>query len=91
MDATTIVARGQQHVETMADGEIVLMHIENGRFFALSGTGRRVWELMAEPIAIGSLVDRLTDEFDVDKADCLDAVIKLCAELEAGALIDVSC
>ena len=90
MDADTIVAKGQHHVETLADGEVVLMHIENGRFFTLSGTGRRVWELIDGPIAIGAIVARLADEYAVDHDACLRDVVALCERLDAGQLIDGS-
>ena len=90
VNADTIVAKGQHHVETLADGEVVLMHIENGRFFTLSGTGRRVWELIGEPIAVGALVDRLTGEFSVDRETCLRDVLALCERLDEGQLLDVS-
>ena len=90
VNADTIITRGQQHVETVADGEVVLMHIETGRFFTLSGTGRRAWELMAEPVTVDALVAQLVAEYDVDDATCRPEIVELCRQLEAGALIDVS-
>jgi len=90
VNADTIITRGQKHVETVADGEVVLMHIDTGRFFTLSGTGRRAWELMAEPTSVDAIVARLTDEYDVDDATCRAEIFALCRQLEAGALIDVS-
>jgi len=90
VDTDTIVTKGQQHVETVADGEVVLMHIESGRFFSLSGTGRAIWDQMAEPTPVGTIVDNLVAEYDVDPETCRNEVVELCRQLEAGALIDVS-
>jgi hypothetical protein len=90
VNAASIITKGQQHIETVADGEVVLMHVESGRFFTLSGTGRRVWELMAEPVAIGTLIEQLSREFAVDRDTCLGDVVELCQRLEAGGLIDVA-
>ena len=90
MDAETIIAKGKQHIQTVANGETVLMHTESGRFFSLSGTGRRVWDGMGAPIAVGALVDRLSQEFAVQREICLRDVLALCHQLEAGGLIDVS-
>ncbi len=90
MNAETIVSQGQQHVETAADGEVVLMHVESGRFFTLTGTGQRVWELIAEPISIDALAERLAGEYDVEPETCRNDVLEICRQLEASALIDVS-
>jgi hypothetical protein len=90
VNADTIISKGQQHVETLADGEVVLMHVESGRFFTLSGTGRRFWELLDKPMAIDALADRLTEEFEVGKAECVNDLLALCERLEARNLIDVA-
>jgi hypothetical protein len=90
VDADTVIARGTQHVETIADGEVVLMHVGSGRFFTLSGTGRRVWELVAEPMTIGALADRLTTEFAVDRQICIRDLVVLCEQFQKGQLIDAS-
>lgn len=90
MDASTIIAKGTDHVETLADGEIVFMHVEDGRFFSLSGTGRRVWELLETPMAIDALADQLIGEYEVSKEDCVRDLLVLCEQLEAGRVIRVS-
>ncbi len=90
MDADSVIAKGTQYVETVSDGEIVLMQVESGRFFTLSGTGRRIWELIGEPIKIGAISDQLAREFPVEREACLRDVLAFCGQLEAGGLIDVS-
>lgn len=66
------------------------MHIETGRFFTLSGAGQRIWELMAEPITIGTLTAQLTREFDIDAQTCFTDVVEYCERLQSGELIDVA-
>ncbi|MCW3837669.1 PqqD family protein [Sphingomonas canadensis] len=90
MNADTIVAQGKNQVEAAADGELVLMHVESGRFFTLTGPGIRVWQLMSQPLALGALADRLTGEFAVERDQCLADVAALCEQLSAAELIDVS-
>ncbi len=90
MNADTVIAKGQQYVEAVADGDIVLMHVESGRFFTLSGTGRRMWELMEQPTTIEALAERLIEEYAVDKDACIRDLLAVCEQLDAGKLIDVS-
>lgn len=90
VDAQTVIAKGKDHVEALADGEVVLMHVEDGRFYSLAGTGRRVWEMLEAPTAIGVLADRLVEEFEVSKEDCVRDLIALCEQLEAGRVIRVA-
>lgn len=90
MNADTIVARGQDHVEATADGELVLMHVETGRFFALSGSGLRIWQMLEAPTSLGTLVDQLTREYEVAPDQCLKDVTALCEQMAEGGLIDVA-
>lgn len=66
----TVVSRGREHVETKMAGETVMMSISRGKYFALDGTGQRIWECMADPLSIGEIVDRLVEEYDVDRGQC---------------------
>ncbi|MQP68589.1 lasso peptide biosynthesis PqqD family chaperone [Niveispirillum sp. SYP-B3756] len=47
------------------DGELLMMSVEQGRYFNLNSVGSRIWELLAAPVAVDGLVDALTAEYDV--------------------------
>ena len=90
MDAKTIVAKGDRHVETLAGSEIILMQVQDGKFFSLTGTARRVWEILDEPLSIEALAGRLTPEFAIEPRECVRDLLALCRDLKAQKLIDVS-
>ena len=90
MNENSIIVRGDRHLETELGPEVVLMHLEEGRFFTLSGTARRFWELIEQPVSIGSVTDRLLLEFAVDRQTCLAEVIALCRDLQSRTLIHVA-
>lgn len=89
LQTARVVAQGRDLVAAQAGDDMVLMHVIDGRFYSLTGTGRRIWELLEAPRAIDSLVDHLTDEFDVARDRCAAEVIDLCRALIAKGLMDV--
>ena len=52
------------------DDQSVMMDIERGSYFGLNKTGTRIWALLAEPMVIDELCDRLTEEFEVPREQC---------------------
>lgn len=82
----TVVSRGAEHVEAQMAGQTVMMSIPRGKYFAVEGTGQRIWELMAEPVTVGEIVDRLVEEYDVDRDRCAGEVINFLGELLQNGL-----
>ncbi len=84
----TVVARGSEHVETRMAGQTVMMSIPRGKYFAIAGTGQRVWDCLAEPASIGQIVDRLVREYEVERDRCEADVIAFVTELMASGLTE---
>lgn len=53
--------------ETIVDDEIVIMRVDNGEFFALSGTAAAAWQLIDGSRDKASLVAALADQFVADR------------------------
>ena len=52
------------------DDEMVMMSVDNGQYYGLSGIAPRVWELLETPHTFDQLVDRILEEFKVDRTVC---------------------
>lgn len=48
------------------DGELVVLNLENERFFGLDSVGTRIWEVLTSSPSIEAGVGKLLSEFDVD-------------------------
>jgi hypothetical protein len=48
------------------DGDLVMMSIETGNYFGVSGIGPRVWELIGTPRTFAELMDTICVEYEVD-------------------------
>lgn len=77
----SIIKRNPELVSSDVDGEKVMMSIESGEYFGLDPVGSRIWEFIENPIHVNILIEKLLDEFDVEKelceADTLDFLNQL--------------
>jgi hypothetical protein len=66
----------------------VLVHLGSNRIYELNDTGARVWELAAEGSTVESLIDRLEEEFDVDRAKLAEEVAVIVTDLLGEGLFE---
>lgn len=66
INAETILTRDPDLVSAEMDGDLVMMSVANGAYYAISGVGPRIWELLEQPISIAEIVKVITHEFEVD-------------------------
>ena len=83
----SVVCRGSNHLEAGAGDQTVMMNIAQGNYHAVSGTAQRVWELLAVPISIGSIVDLLVVEYDVAPDVCEKDVVSFVSTLMDHGLV----
>lgn len=86
----TSVGQGEELVATEVDGEVVMLSIENGKYYGLDKIGSQVWNLIAEPKQVKDLVDILTDEYDIDREICLLDILELLYRLYDEGLIRIA-
>ena len=75
MKPDTRLQRTHDVVATEMNGETVMMHIDKGTYFALTGSGGQIWAALEEPATLGEVVDFIEREFDVSDVDDLEAMI----------------
>jgi hypothetical protein len=62
--------RNSRTISGRLDDELVMMDIEQGRYFALNPVATRIWELLESPLSIDELCLLLMEEYEVDEALC---------------------
>lgn len=78
------------HVSAEVDGQLVMMSVERGRYYGLDEVGRRVWELLQQPIRLGDLLDTLVEEFEVGRDDCAADIMPFLASLAENDLLTMA-
>jgi hypothetical protein len=64
----TIVSRSPSVLTAEVDGEVVMMSIEQGRYFGLDDIGSDIWKRLDSPCSFAELIDRLARDYDADRA-----------------------
>lgn len=68
IDPAARLVRTPNVIATEVDGELVLMSIEEGRYFGLDAVGSEIWRRLEVPKTIDSLTDELKAHFEGDAA-----------------------
>ncbi|MCE9683127.1 PqqD family peptide modification chaperone [Halomonas alkalisoli] len=67
---TTLLKRNPDMVAANIDGDVVMMGVEQGQYYGITGVGSRVWELLEEPISIDGITDIICREYETDPGTC---------------------
>jgi hypothetical protein len=85
----TRVKQGDDLLAQRLDEDIVMANIESGKYYGLTLTGRRIWELLEQPRFVGDLCSHLLSEFEVERETCEQEVLAFLHELQREGLIQV--
>lgn len=56
--------------ETEVEGNVVLLHIENGQYYNFNKTGSDLWNGLAQPLSMNELVKLIVDKYSITTDDC---------------------
>jgi hypothetical protein len=82
-----VAKQAGRFTETEIDDEIVIMRLDTGEFFAVSGTAAAAWRLIDGSRDRGALLAALTAEFSGDEQQIEQDVDEFLAQLKATGLI----
>lgn len=86
----TVVVQSREPVAVEVDRTIVMMGLEQGKYYGLEGVGGRIWALMESPRTVQELCAALAREYDVEPATCLNDVTGFLAELVQENLVRIT-
>ena len=89
IDLETLVRQMKDLFVTEIDGEKVMMHIENGKYYAMNEVGSRIWDLIENPISVEQLIITLYNEYEVERSTCEKAVFDFLESVYNENLIEV--
>lgn len=82
IELQTTVQRNPDMIFTDFGNEMVMLSMEDSRYYGLNEVGVRIWELMAAPVSLAGIVDAICDEFDVSVQQCRQDVLAFVAHLQ---------
>jgi len=85
----TIVVASSDQVASDLGEEVVILNLKDGIYYGLDAVGASVWGMLQEARQVGSILDALLAEYDVEPTRCEQDLLDLLASLKAAALIEV--
>jgi hypothetical protein len=79
--------RNNKSISGRLHDELVMMNIEQGKYFSLNPVATRIWDLLENPLSLEELVQPLLDEYDVDESQCREDVQNYLEEMKKLGLI----
>jgi len=83
----TILQRNNEILTSDLDGEKVMMSIQYGEYYGLGKTGSFIWDELENPISIQHLVEKITQQYAVEKEKCLADIMPFLNDLLEKELI----
>ena len=87
---SSLIRRNEDMVTGLVDSELMMMSIDNGKYFRLNATGSRIWQLLEQPQTAGQLCQALSAEFKVTPALCQREVLDFLQALAARKVVHFS-
>ena len=69
------------------NGRTLVLNIESGRFYNLTGVSLLIWQLLETPSTVNEVAEGVAKECDVAVSECLDDVAAFMGSLYASKLI----
>ena len=70
VDPTSVVSRNEAIVFTDLDDTIVMMDVDEGKYYELDPIGVRIWTLLETSRTAADICDALAAQFDVEPDTC---------------------
>jgi pyrroloquinoline quinone biosynthesis protein D len=85
--SSALIKDPSRFVATEIDDETVVMSLDSGDFFSLTGTARAIWALLDGTRDRAALLAALSSEYGVEPAAVASEVDAFLAELTAAGLV----
>jgi len=75
-----VVRSGEPIAAEVSDG-LVMLSVEEGKYFSLNATAAAIWRRLESPMRIGELCDQIVEEFDTSREHVRQVVPEFVAKL----------
>ena len=75
------VVRSPEPIAAEVGDGLVMLSVEEGKYFSLNQTAAAIWRRLGSPMRIGELCDQIVEEFDISREHAVEAVPEFVAKL----------
>jgi Coenzyme PQQ synthesis protein D (PqqD) len=84
----TVVSRRREPYSAEIGAEIILMSVENGKYYGMGETGSDIWRRIEQPVRVDRLCSALSAEYAGDPATIAHDVIEFLDHCAADDLLE---
>jgi hypothetical protein len=84
-----ILVRNQTIFGTQVDDDLVMMDEDQGKYFGLNPVARAIWEYLEKPKSYETLLEYLTENYEIDTEKCNNDIQPFLSEMIANNLIKI--
>ena len=85
----SVVTASKDQVSSDLAGEVVILNLRSGVYHGLEAVGARVWQLLADPVAVSRLREAILIEYEVEPRRCEDDLLALLSDLNVHGLVEL--
>lgn len=85
----TVLRRNPELLSVEMDGDLVMMSIETGSYFGVSGIGPSIWEFLENPRKFDEVVDEICENFEVDPDTAAADLHIFVARLAENGMVEI--
>lgn len=77
----TVISRKEEVTTAELDGDICMLDIETGKYYALDAVGSDIWSLISDPRTTRDIIAQLLKAYEIDEETCQSQVLDFLGEL----------
>jgi hypothetical protein len=89
LSASTAIVANDDCISTEIDGESVILHMGQGKYYGFNQVGTHVWSAVQEPHTLDELFRSVSESYDVTQERCEADVRELVSELLELGLVHI--
>ena len=90
VELNSIVKQSEELVASDMDGEVVMMSIEQGKYYGLDDIASAIWPLIEAPCTVALLCDKLREQFYVSATQCQEDVLAFLNDMAEKEIIEIT-
>jgi hypothetical protein len=89
MDLSSVVAHVDQQVSAAIDDEIVVLNMNDSKYYGLDGISAFIWRSIEQSGRVSTIVDAVLEHYEVSRESCEEDVLAFLHELRDAGLIRI--
>jgi len=89
ISVNSVVIRKVEQEFSELDGEVIMLSLKKGEYYALNSVASAIWNLIGEPVKVETLITSLMKEYDVEYEKCKEDTLKCLQDFNERSLLEI--